>query len=212
MELVLLAVALAMGVDLRRLALLALALFFPWGFAVLLTVLARVARRRADGRSTRFLEGVAAELRSGSSLRQALSASATAVGEPGLASDAMESSYLEMGERAGAVFPEVGREISLTIASAAGSGTATARLFDELASLAMARDEVRREVRVAAAPGRVAAGLFLAAPTLYLGHRWTSGDLAALLSAPGQRVAAVAGLALFLTGLVGVAIVLWRAR
>ena len=109
MELVLLAVALAMGVDLRRLALLALALFFPWGFAVLLTVLARVARRRADGRSTRFLEGVAAELRSGSSLRQALSASATAVGEPGLASDAMESSCLEMGERAGAVFPEVGR-------------------------------------------------------------------------------------------------------
>lgn len=212
MELVLMAVAVGLGVDLPLLAFLGLVLFFPWGFALLALVVAWLGRRAREDRSTRFLEGVAAELRSGASLRQAVAASAAAVGEADLAACAMDLGHEDLGARAASVFPDVGGELQVTVSTAARSGSASADLFDELAALAMAHQELRREVRVAAAPGRVAAGIFLGAPVFYLGHRWVTGDLAPLLAAPAQRTAALIGLALFVVGLLGALIVLWRAR
>lgn len=212
MDLILVAVAVAAGVGVDRLAILGLVLFFPWGFAAIVVVLAWLGSRGAGDRTARFLEGAAAELRSGSSLRQALAAAAAAVGESRLADDALTLSYEEVASEAALAFPRVGRELAVGVAGAARSGAPSADLFDELASLAMAHEEIRREVRVAAAPGRVAAGVLVGAPAFYIGLRWASGDLGSLFEASGQRLVATAGLALFLAGLAGGVLVLWRAR
>lgn len=212
MELVLLALGLAAGAPPWRIALLAVAIWFPWGVAVLVLVVFTVHRRAGGDRAARFLEGVAAELRAGSSLRQALAASARAVGEEGLAAACMEGGYGEVGAVAAAAFPGIGREIEVTIAGAARSGGAAADLFDELASVALAHEEIRREVVVASAPGRVAAGIFVGAPALYLGQRWAAGDLAVLFASGPRRIAGIAGMSLFLAGLAGVLVVMWRAR
>ena len=212
MELVLVALALVAGVSPVRIGLLALALLFPWGFAVLLLVAFAAGRRGDAGRTTPFLEGVAAELRAGSTLRQAVAASAAAAGEPGLAVAALESGFTEVGVRAAERFPGTGRELEVALMAAAESGSGAADLFDELASVAMAREEIRREVAVASAPGRVAAGIFVGAPLLWLGQRWAAGGLAAAFATSAQRVAATLGIVLFLAGLAGALVVLWRAR
>ena len=211
-DFLLVGVALGAGVGFDRIGLLALALFFPWGFTVLVVLLAWLGSRSSGDRAVRFLEAVGDELRSGSSLRQSIAAAAAAVGDLELAEDSLTLSYREIGRRAAASFPRLGNELAVSIAGAAGSGAPPADLFDELASLAIAHDEIRREVRVAAAPGRVAAGLFIGAPGLYLGYRWAVGDLGALFASGPQRIAGLAGLGLFLAGLAGALLVLWRAR
>lgn len=207
----LVAVALAAGVDRLRLCLLGLVLLFPWGFGVVVLIAWLRASHPGD-REVRFLEGVAAELRAGQSLRQAIGAAGAAVGESALSEDALHMSHAELGLRTADAFPGVGKELAVCLAASAATGAPSAALFDEMASLAMAHDELRREVRVAAAPGRVAAGLFVGAPALYLGVRWAAGDLGGLIATPAQRTVGLAGLGLFLLGLAGSVLVLWRAR
>lgn len=212
MDLVLLAVATASGLSPVRLGLIALALFFPWGLGVVAAILAWRGRSESGGRAARFLESAAAEMRSGSSLRHSLAASASAVGAPGLAEDFLVLPFDELSERGGAVFPGVGPELGVALVGAAHSGAPSADLFDEMASLALAHDEIRREVSIAAAPGRVAAGVFVGAPALYLGWRWATGDLSSLFATGGQRGAAIVGSLLFGAGLGGALWVMWRAR
>lgn len=212
MDLVLFAVAAAMGLSPVRLGLIGLALFFPWALGLLVIGVVWRGRRQDDGRAVRFLEGAAAELRSGSSLRHSLAASAMAIGEPGLADHCLSSAFDDLGEKAAAIFPGVGTELSLALAGAGRASAPSADLFDEMASLALAHDEIRREVRVAAAPGRVAAGVFVGAPGAYLGWRWATGDLATLFATGGQQGVAAVGAFLFAAGFGGALLVLWRAR
>ncbi len=212
MDLVLFAVAAAAGLGYVRLALVGVTLFFPWGLGLLAVFLVWQDRRDSGGRSVRFLEAAGAEMRSGSSMRHALAASAISTGDAGLADDCLSLPLDELAERAAASFPGVGSELSVVLTGAARSGAPSADLFDEMASLALAHDEIRREVRVAAAQGRVAAGVFVGAPVAYLGWRWASGDLASLFATAGQRGVALVGALLFAAGLAGALLVLWRAR
>ncbi len=212
MDLVLFALAAGARVSPLRLCLIALTLFSPWGLGLVVLAVVWRGRRQADGRAVRFLEGAAAEMRSGSSLRHALAASALAIDEARLADDCLSAAFDDLGDRAAGYFPGVGPELSVAIAGASGAAAPSADLFDEMASLALAHDEIRREIHVAAAPGRVAAGVFLGAPVAYLGWRWASGDLATLFATGGQRGVAIAGGVLFAAGLGGAVLVLWRAR
>lgn len=212
MDLVLLAAATAAGLSPLRLGLIGMTLFFPWGLGVVVVALVWRGKRQEGGMAVRFLEGVVAEMRSGASLRHSLAASMAATGDHGLADECLVLPWDELGGRIGEALPGTGPELAIALAGAARSGAPPADLFDEMASLALAHDEIRREIRVAAAPGRVAAGVFVGAPVAYLGWRWASGDLPSLFATGNQRGIAFVGSALFLCGIAGALLILWRAR
>ncbi len=209
MDLALLALAVGLGVEPRRMAVLALSLYLPLLMAALLLLVAWLRRKAAVDRAADFCDGIASDLRAGMSLSQSVASAAVAVGAGSLLEGVAHGHRLDA--LVAAEFPSVGRELAATLAGAAGSGGAAADLFDELSSLAIAHEEIRREVRMAAAPARAAATLFVVTPLLYLGWRWTSGDLTLLLVENQQRIAGVVGLGLLLTGVLGVALVMWRA-
>ena len=212
MEGFLLAMAVGAGADPRRVAVLALSLRYPWAVLAVGGITAWGATKGTDSRPARFCEGVSSELRAGSTLRQALSASALAVGSPAIARQAMAGVIDDVAAAVASEFIVVGREIELTIRRAWRVGGSTADLFDEMAALAIAEEELRREIRVAAAPARAAAAIFLVAPVVFLIMRVSSGDLAALLRSPEQRMVATAGIAMLLGGLVSAGFVMKRAR
>lgn len=207
-----LAVALGLGVDPRRLALLAAATYIPVVLGGLVAVLWLRARPDHTDRPSLFCEGVASELRAGATLRDALTTAATSVGSPpatvGLMSD---SPMTEVAAHVAGLFPSISDEIRLTVMAASRSGSDSAALFDEIGSLAIAQSEVRREVRVASAPGRATALLLIGAPLFYVVHQMESGGLARFLASTEQRVVTLIGLGLFLTGLLAASLVLWRA-
>lgn len=211
MDLVLIAVALTAGVDRLRLALLACCMFAPWLFGALVVLAGWLSGSSRDERSVRFLESVSAELRSGSSLRQAVAGAAAAVGEEALANHAGDLPSDALGRLAGQSFPEVRDELEVSFGALAESGAPSAELFDELAAVASAAGEIRREVRVASAPGRAAAAVLLGAPVAYLGFRWSTGQLQALFESEGQRAAGMIGAVLFLAGLASALWLLKRA-
>jgi hypothetical protein len=99
-----------------------------------------------------------------------------------------------------------------TIGAVFSGGSRSADLFDEIGSLAIAQAEVVHEVRVASAPARATALVFVGAPTAYLIVQARSDRLARLLVHPEQRVVTLMGLALFTTGLLVAGILAWRAR
>ncbi len=100
----------------------------------------------------------------------------------------------------------------LTIPAVARSGSGGADLFDEIGTLALVQQEVAREVRVASAPARATAAVFLLAPTAYLVVQARTGGLSRLLESGGQGVVAGAGLAMLMVGLVTAGLIMWRAR
>jgi hypothetical protein len=204
-----LAVALASGVDFRRIALIAGAMFLPLVVAGLITLHWLQARPDSRHRPSLFCEGVASELRAGATLRDALAAAATSVGTT------LELSHstpmAEVAARIAAELPSIGREIRLTVAAAAKSGSDAAALFDEIGVLALGQDEVAHEVRVATAPGRATALVLVAAPLFYLLTRLGDGGLAGYLASSEQRVAATVGAGLFAVGIAGALLVLWRS-
>jgi len=118
---------------------------------------------------------------------------------------------IEVAADVGALFPAIGEELRLTVISAARSGSRAADLFDEIGSLAIAQSEIRREVRIATAPGRATAMLLVGAPMAYLLTRVGSGGLDSLLESSQQRAAVLAGLALFGFGAVWAVVVAWKA-
>ena len=204
--------AVASSVGWPRVGLIAAALYVP------LPTLGVIAVMRAKSGATRpnpvaFCDGVSAELRAGSSLRFAVAASAAATGAYDTARAGRAGAPIdEVARLARAAFPDVGEEIELAIGELAVAGSGSADLFDELGTLALAKQEVVREVRVASAPARATALLFVAGPALYVLAQSRSGSLSALLASPGQRIAAAAGLSLFVIGLVIALVILWRAR
>jgi hypothetical protein len=202
-----LAVALACGVEWRRLVLLAVAVYLPILAGVAIGLVAWRARPGEDSRPVMFCEGVAAELRAGATLGHAIETAASAVGKGFVGS----SGIVELASGAAERFPELGDELRLTISNAARAGSEVAVLFDEIASVAITHSEIRREVRVAAAPGRATALLLVGAPLVYLVGRFGSGELANMIESSQQRVVLRWGLGLFLFGVLGSVFVVWRA-
>jgi len=205
----LLTAGLASGLDVRRVALLAGAIHLPLVAGALIGVHWLRARPDSTHRPSMFCEGVASELRAGATLRDALAASASAVG----ISVEVSPTFLidEVAALVADEFPSIGREIHLTVTASTRSGSDAAALFDEIGSLALAQDEVRREVRVATAPGRATALLLIGAPLFYVSSRLSEQGLGDLLASTEQRVTAMIGLGLFMVGLAGASFVLWRA-
>jgi Flp pilus assembly protein TadB len=115
-----------------------------------------------------------------------------------------------LAARAREQLPAIGDEIELTLLAAARAGGDSASLFDEIGSLAIAQSEVRREVRIATAPGRATAAVLVAAPAAYLIFQARSGGLVGMLAESEQRMVAVLGMGLFVTGLIVALLVLWR--
>lgn len=203
-----LAMAFAIGVDPRRLALLAGAIYLPVVFAGLLAVHWYRARGHETSQPSLFCEGVSAELRAGATLRDALISAAASVGSDPIP---IRSSATEIAATVGELFPIIGQELRLTVLAAVRAGSDSAALFDEIGSLAIAQSEIRREVRMATAPGLATALLLVGAPLFYLVVRLGSGGVSGFLASAEQRFVAVLGLGLFLLGLVAACIILWRA-
>lgn len=210
-EIVALSVALGLGMEPRRLMVLTLALLAPLAGLAALGLLLWRSRARRDNRAALFCEGVASELRSGAPLRQALAAAAASVGDAVHTPALTRTSLSEVAEHVAHEFPDIGPELELTIKSAATAGASTADLFDEIGSLAIAREEIANEVRIASAPARATALLFIAAPLTYVLIQAQTGGLGRLLAVPGQRIPTIIGLALFLGGLLAVSLVLRRS-
>ncbi len=208
-ELLLLLAGLASGIEVRRLVLLAGSIHLPMVVGTLIALHWFRARPDSSHRPSMFCEGVASELRAGAALRGAIAASASAVGTSIEVSPALPME--EVATLLADEFPTIGQELRLTVSSSTRSGSDVAALFDEIGSLALSQDEVRREVRVATAPGRATALLLVGAPVIYLSSQLGDQGLAEFLASGEQRIAAMIGLGLFMVGLAGAAFVMWRA-
>lgn len=207
-----LAVAFGLGVDPRRLALLAGAVYLPVIVGSLIALYWFRARPDDSNAPALFCEAVASELRAGANLRDALATAATSVGGDAKSVDLPPGSPMtEVAARVAAAFPTVEEELRLVAIAASRSGADAAALFDEIGSLSIAQSEVRREVRVATAPGRATAVVLIGAPLFYLVSRASSDGLGTLLASPEQRVVAAIGLGLFAAGLAWACLVLWKA-
>lgn len=207
-----LALGLVMGVDPRRLLLLAATFHLPLAVGALIALHWYRSRPDDDSRPSLFCSGAAAELRAGASLRDAIETAATSVGiHPVAAGSISGSPMAEVAAGVAEELPSIGRELRLTVMAAARSGSDSAALFDEIGSLAIAQSEIRREVRMATAPGRATALVLVGAPVAYLSARLGDGGVSRLLHSPEQRVVALLGLALFILGVVVTGLVMWRS-
>lgn len=205
------AIAFAMGVEARRLVLLAGAVHLPLVLAAVIGLHWYRSRPDDSARSSLFCLGVASELRAGASLRDALATAATAVGLGAEAGSSTASPAAEMAARLAEELPAIGPELELTVLAAARTGADSAALFDEIGSLAIAQAEIRREVSIATAPGRATALVLVGAPLIYVVTRLGSGGLSPLLESSQQRIVSVLGLGLFLIGVLATGAVMWRA-
>lgn len=209
---VVLAMAFAAGIDPRRLTLLAGAIYLPLMVAVLIAFHWFRARPHEANSPALFCEGVASELRAGANVRDALATAATSVRSASASVGSSPAAPItEVAARVAEEFPSIGEELRLTVIAASRSGSDAAALFDEIGSLAIAQSEIRREIKVATAPGRATALVLVGAPLFYLGTQLGTGGLAGFLASSEQRVVAMLGLGLFLTGLAIACLVLWRA-
>lgn len=205
---VMVAAALAAGLAPWRVVMLAAVLLVPLPALAAVVVLAWKARHTEDNRAALFCEGVASELRAGANLRLALATTAVSLGGPVPADDIPLSDVAtEMAAR----FAGIEEELRLTIVTAARSGSAAAAIFDELGALALAQSEIAHEVRMATAPGRATALVFIGAPLTFVLSRLSSGQAKALIASPQQRVVTLLGLGLFVVGLTIASVVAWRA-
>lgn len=208
-----LAAAYALGVDLRRLLLLAGAVYAPLASAGAIAVLAWKTRPDRRHVSAVFCEGVAAELRAGATLRDSLVTAAGSVGRDVSALKVFPNAVAigDVAVEIAAGFPEIEQELRLTVLNAASSGTDAADLFDEIGSLAMSKAEILHEVRVATAPARATALFLVGAPAVYVMSRLSSGGIDSLIASSPQRIVALVGLGLFLLGALVTALLMWRA-
>lgn len=211
-SLVLISWAHVMGLAPLRLLLLAAVAYLPLPTATVVAIVLWRQRSRSASRTALFCNAVAAELRAGAVLRDALRAAFRSTSSE----EADEVDWFgdigHIGETLARAMPEIGEELRLTVASASRSGSSTSMLFDELGSYVMALDDVRHEVAMATAPARATAALLIGAPVVYTVASLSNGELRALLAVPAQRIAALTGLVLFAVGLAVATMVLWRAR
>ena len=205
----LLATAIALDVDIRRVALLAAVAYLPELVAAGIALMIWRGRPGEDTKPALFCEAVASELRAGSTLRQAVAGAAVSVAGLVVGPD---RSLGDLADDIAMEFPQIEQELRLTLVAAARTGSDAAALFDEIGFLALAQSEIRREVRVATAPGRATALVLVGAPVAYVLGQAGGGGLADLLASPQQRVVALLGLGLLMLGLALAAVVVWRAE
>ncbi|HJQ76683.1 MAG TPA: hypothetical protein VJ948_05405 [Acidimicrobiia bacterium] len=205
----LLATAIALDVDIRRVVLLAAVAYLPELVAAGIALMIWRGRPGEDTKPALFCEAVASELRAGSTLRQAVAGAAVSVAGLVVGPD---RSLGDLADDIATEFPQIEQELRLTLVAAARTGSDAAALFDEIGFLALAQSEIRREVRVATAPGRATALVLVGAPVAYVLGQAGGGGLADLLASPQQRVVALLGLGLLMLGLALAAVVVWRAE
>lgn len=209
---VLLATGVLNGLGPGRALLLAGAVYAPVPSLALAALAVWRRRRSTPASAVGFCDAVAAELRSGSSLRGAIASSAGPAGAHRLAAASIGAASLEsLAGEARRAFPQVGLELAMTIPAVARSGSRGADLFDEIGTLALAQSEVAREVRVASAPARATAAVFVFAPTGFLVSQLHMGGIGRLLELPGQGAVAGIGLALFVAGLLTAVVIARKA-
>ncbi len=212
-EVLFLSWALVAGVDWRVLALLSFALALPVWAAVAggLHVVRHPTRISTD--SAVFCHTVARELRSGATLRWALSSAARTTGAFDIADsidtgDAIESIVGPLSDR----FEEVGSELASVVESASVAGGASASLFEEMGDLALMHVEITEEVRVATAPARASTAVLLGLPLIYFGFLITTGRIEGMLTDTTQRGFALTGIGLVILGLGSSYVLAGRAK
>lgn len=209
-EVALLGIAIWHGVDLRRLMVLGAVVVFPIPVALMLAVHWWRSRTSPASGAARFCEAVSAEMRAGASPGHAIAAGARSVGALDLAEAA------EAGESPAGVarvarreFPEVAPELAVCIERASWSGSPSADLFDEVASVALAELDAAREIRAAMAPARATVLVLVSGPIVAFWWVLRSGDLEMYLGSHTQQAAVALGGALCL-GAVVVGILMMR--
>lgn len=211
---VVLALAVVLGAPLPLLGVVVLAMWRPlWLLAAALAwgVAARRRSRRAGPGpvdEAGFLQGLAAELDAGASLRAAVGAAATrapaldlsgacrlaAVGAPAEA----------VGEALQGALPVNGRLAAAAFRLASSTGGGVAALFHTLANRAAEVGRLNRERRALTAQARASAWVVGGAPVILLALLAATGRLGPLLSDPAGRWVLAAGLALETAGAVAV--------
>jgi hypothetical protein len=210
---VIIALALAAGVDWRRVALLALAVAAPVAVAGLIFALWWRARPIVSMRATRFCEAVSGELRAGATLRASVGAAAASLEAVEISRCCRQGAPMnQIALAAKSEFREIGPELGTLLARAEGLGESPAALFDEIGALALAQVEVAHEVSIASAPARTTGAVLLLVPILAISWALTRGSLDELLRQPAQRAAVLVGLALVCAGITLSVLILRRAR
>ncbi len=204
--LLLLAVGLAWGAPVPLLGLAAATVFAPWVVLPAMVVAAAVLGRRKPVRTSVAVE-IAAQLRSGHTLRRAVTIAAAGAGLEGVRRLALAGMPMDRvaDELAGS-----GAETQMVAAAvrmADRSGGRSAAVFDALGLAALDAEALRRERVAAAAPALLAAGIVGGLPLIYVGFLVVSGRLAALVAAGGPvAVFTVSGLGLVTLGVAAVAV------
>ncbi|MEA2023897.1 MAG: hypothetical protein U9N79_06350 [Actinomycetota bacterium] len=220
---VLLAGGLALGISPVIIAIAAVAAIEPrlvlvgaatWG---VVTAIRRRAKRVTPDDEATLFRAMAAELRSGASLRSALAEAAHRVPQVQLDRPVrFAAAGMQMAEIAEAIqvqLPENGRLAAAAFRLSDWSGARVADTFDGLAERAAATAELARERRAATAQARLSALIVGVAPlafTLLLMVTGRGADLAAR-GGLGWLVLGV-GLGLEMLGLVIVAVIVRRAE
>lgn len=213
MTLLLIAAAVAAGVDWRRLTLLGVGLAAPALFMGLVALAWWRARPGLSMRAVRFSEAVSAELRAGASLRQAVEKSALSVDAAEVAQLCRVGAPMSLvGRAASTDFEAVGPELSALLARAGDIGVSPAALFDEIGGLALAQVEVAHEVSMSSASARATGAVLVGAAVAGVAWALTSSGLEPFLRHPAQRSAVVVGVMLVLSGLALSILILRRAR
>lgn len=208
MEVLGLAGAWGAGMDWRRVTLLAIAVLAPVPASLLVAYAVWRGRRTEESRAASFCEAAGSELRAGSSLRRALEVSARSVGSRvGAQLAASGASLTDVADAIAEDLPEIGPELSVILGPAQRSGARVADLFDEIGSVAIARDEIIAEVRMSTSPVRATVMVLGMAPPAYLAMR---GGIP-VYEGMGA-VLALAGAALFFLGLGAASWMLGRSR
>jgi hypothetical protein len=207
-ESALLAWALVAGVPWPMLLAVVAAWVMPWpSLAVTAVVVSASLRGRpglSDGEAA-VMVGIAAELKAGQSLRGAIVAAAT--GESLAPVRRLALAGVPIADVAELLAKRVGGDrwmtrAVLTVADRTGGSTATA--FEQLAAHSLARQQLRRERRSAAAPALLEALLVGGIPLALVISRLVRGDLS---GRGGFEVLVIAAGAVMVTG--GSALVAW---
>lgn len=208
-EVVGLGIVVLAGVPIAHAAVLGIGVFAPLPASVAIGYMWFSGRKRVRPDAALFCENVASELRSGTSLRDAVHwslATVTSV-EPAGVPSVSELAILVAEE-----FPDVGVELRHSMEAAVRAGSDPALVFDEIGGFALAKSEVEGEVKIATSPAVATGMVLVGAPLAFLLFQVDSESLGRVLSQPGQRVAALVGLSLFSLGAGIAGAVLWRAR
>lgn len=220
---VLLAGALALGVPSLMIAIAAVAAIEPrlvlvgaavWG--VVATLRRRATSITPDDEATLF-RAMAAELRSGASLRSALAEAAHRVPQIQLDRPVrFAAAGMQMAEIAEAIelqLPENGRLTAAAFRLSDWSGARVADTFDGLAERAAATAELTRERRAATAQARLSALIVGIAPLAFTVLLVTTGRGAGLVAHGGLGWLVLGvGLGLEMLGLIAVAAIVRRAE